>query len=50
MKYLKLYEDFEEEVSLPGDIPFDEYAKSGAETSWELKDGTILTLNQIVIF
>lgn len=51
MKYLKLYEDFEEEVSLPGgDIPFDEYAKSGAETSWELKDGTILTLNQIVNF
>ena len=51
MKYLKLYEDFEEEVSLPGgDIHSDEYAKSGAETSWELKDGTILTLNQIVNF
>ena len=51
MKYLKLYENFEEEETLPGgDIPFDEYAKSGAETSWELKDGTILTLNQIVNF
>lgn len=51
MKYLKLYENFEEEVSLTGgEIPSDEYAKSGAETAWELKDGTILTLNQIVNF
>ena len=51
MKYLKLYENYIEEETLPGgDIPSDEYAKSGAETSWELKDGTILTLNQIVNF
>ncbi len=51
MKYLKLYENFEDEVSLPGgDIPSDKYAKSGAETAWELKDGTILTLNQVMKF
>jgi hypothetical protein len=51
MKYLKLYENFEDEVSLPGgDIHSDEYAKSGAETAWQLKDGTILTLNQVMKF
>jgi hypothetical protein len=49
MKYLKLYENFEEEV-LPGDIPFDEYAKAGEETSWELEDGTKVTLKKIVEF
>ena len=50
MKYLKLYEDFEEETLPGGDIPSDKYAKSGEETSWELNDGTILTLSQIVKF
>ena len=50
MKYLKLYENFEEE-RLPGsDIPSDEYAKAGEETYWELEDGTKVTLKQIVKF
>ena len=49
MKYLKLYENFEEELP-GGDIPFDEYAKAGEETSWELKDGTKVTLKKIVKF
>jgi hypothetical protein len=49
MKFLKLYENFEEEVLPGGDIPFDEYAKAG-ETSWELEDGTKVTLKQIVKF
>lgn len=51
MKNLKTYENFEDELSLPfSDIFSNEYEKSGAETSWELKDGTILTLSQIVDF
>lgn len=51
MKYLKLYENYIEEETLPGgDIPSDEYAKSGAETAWQLEDGTILTLNQVMKF
>jgi hypothetical protein len=50
MKYLKLYENFEEEVLPGGDIPSDEYAKAGEETYWELEDGTKVTLKQIVNF
>ena len=49
MKYLNLYEHFIKEKKLPsGDILSDEYAKSGAETYWQLEDGTRVTLNQIV--
>ena len=33
-----------------GDISSDEYTKSGAETAWQLEDGTILTLDQIMKF
>lgn len=51
MKYLKLYENFIEEDSLPsGDIPSDEYSKAGSETYWELEDGTKVTLKQILKF
>jgi hypothetical protein len=51
MKYLKLYENFIEEESLPGgDIPSDEYSKAGSETGWELEDGTKVTLKQILKF
>jgi len=51
MKYLKIYEHFIEEKTLPGgDIPSDNYAKSGAETYWQLEDGTLVTLNQIIKF
>jgi len=51
MKYLKIYEHFIEEKTLPGDnIPSDDYAKSGAETYWQLEDGTIVQINQIMKF
>jgi len=51
MKYLKIYEHFIEETTLPGDdIPSDDYAKSGAETYWQLEDGTIVQINQIMKF
>ena len=51
MKYLKIYEHFIEEKTLPGDnIPSDDYAKSGAETYWQLEDGTLVNINQIMKF
>ena len=51
MKYLNLYEHFIEEKTMPGgDIQSDEYSKSGAETYWQLEDGTRVTLNQIMKF
>lgn len=49
MKHLKLYESFIEGETLPGsDIPFDDFAKAGAETSWRLEDGTKVTITDIV--
>jgi hypothetical protein len=50
MKYVKSYGNFIEELRQGDDIPSDEYAKAGAETSWQLEDGTLVTLNQIIEF
>jgi len=52
MKYLKLYENFDEEENLPGsDIPFD--ANTGADTSWTADIGgkkVTITLGDINVY
>ena len=48
MKYLKIYENFEEEENLPGDIPSD--TNTGSDTSWTRNiDGkkTTITLHDV---
>lgn len=51
MKKLKLYEDFilSIQITTEGNGEPD-YAKEGAETAWELEDGTKVTLKDIVNF
>jgi len=49
MKHLKLFENFIE--SLPGgNIPSNDYAKAGQETFWQIEDGTLVTLKEVVDF
>lgn len=49
MKHLKLFENFIE--SLPGgNIPSNDYAKAGQETFWQLEDGTLVNLKEVVDF